>query len=76
MWIIAGRTCEVCKSKLSNGPYMFVGIALMKSAPCCRRYASQSLMPAILAMAYGSFVGSSVPVSNDSSWIGCGANFG
>jgi hypothetical protein len=46
----------------------------MKSAPCCKRYASQSFIPAILAMAYHWLVGSSGPVSY--SVIGCGANLG
>ena len=33
-------------------------------------------MPAILAMAYGSLVGSRLPVSRDSSFIGWGASLG
>ena len=41
-----------------------------------KRSAWQSLIPAILAMAYQALVGSSAPVSRDSSRIGCSANFG
>ena len=33
----AGTTCELVRSKLSPGPYRFVGIAEMKSQPYCRR---------------------------------------
>ena len=51
-------------------------MAEMKSAPCCRRNAWQSLIPAILAMAYHSFVGSRGPVRSASSTIGCCANLG
>jgi hypothetical protein len=34
------------------------------------------MIPAILAIAYASFVGSSAPVSRLDSRIGCSANFG
>ena len=56
---------------MSFGPYRLVGIAEMKSHPYCLRYAWHSLMPAILAIAYHSLVGSSGPVSSCSSVIGC-----
>ena len=49
---------------------------LMASKPCCRRSASHSLMPVILAIAYHSLVGSSGTVSSASSRIGCSANLG
>ena len=49
-----------------------VGIALRKRVPYCRLYASHSLIPAILATAYHSFVDSSGPYeqieSVDASW--------
>ena len=35
--ISAGSTCELVRSKLSFGPYRFVGIAEMKFEPYCRR---------------------------------------
>ena len=35
--ISAGSTCELFRSKLSFGPYRFVGIAEMKSQPYWRR---------------------------------------
>ena len=61
--INAGTTCELVRSKLSPGPYRFVGIAEMKSQPYCRRYAWHNRMPEIFAIAYGSLVGSSGPLS-------------
>ena len=72
----AGRTCELCKSKLSFGPYRFVGIAEMKLQPYWRRYDWHNLMPAILATAYASFVGSRGAVSRYSSLMGCGQSRG
>ncbi len=51
-------------------------MALMYEAPYCRRYDWVCTMPAILASAYASLVGSSGPVSRASSGIGCGARLG
>jgi len=47
----AGSTWELVRSKLSFGPYRFVGMAEMKSLPYCLRYAWHSLIPAIFAIA-------------------------
>ncbi len=52
------------------GPYKLVGIKLMASNPYCLRSDSHNLIPAILAMAYHSLVGSRSPVNRDSSRIG------
>ena len=71
--INAGNTWLEFRSKLSFGPYRFVGIAEMKSSPYWRRYASHNLIPEIFASAYHSFVGSNGPVNNWSSAIGCDA---
>ena len=57
-------------------PYKFVGIRDIASKFFCILKASQSLIPAILAIAYHSLVLSSSPSNNDSSLIGCKANFG
>ena len=51
-------------------------MAEMKSQPYCFRYAWQSLIPAIFAIAYGSFVGSRRPERRCSSLIGCGHSRG
>ena len=53
-----------------------LGIALTYWRPYWSLYASHILTPAILAIAYGSLVASSGPVSSESSRIGCGASFG
>src|SRR5690554_4715314 len=74
--IIAGSTCEVCRSKLSKGPYRLVGIKLTKFLSNCFLMASQALTPDILARAYHSLVGSNGAVSRHSSFNGCGASFG
>src|SRR5260221_11021414 len=74
--IMAGRTCELARSKLSLGPYRFVGMAEMKLEPYCLRYAWQSLMPAIFAIAYGSVAHSSPPVRRGSSPNAFGATPG
>ena len=55
---------------------MFVGITEIKLQPYCLLYDSHILIPAILAIAYGSFVSSNNPVNKDSSLRGCGASFG
>ena len=47
-----------------------------ESLRCCRRRASQSKIPTILAMAHHWFVGSRGPVSKAASSIGWGANLG
>ena len=52
------------------------GIKLIASKPYCFLSDSHSLIPVILAIAYHSLVGSNDPVNNDSSLIGCSANFG
>ena len=36
--IIAGITCDVCRSKLSRGPYRFTGNSTMLFMPYCSRY--------------------------------------
>ena len=54
----------------------FVGMAEMKSQPYWRRYAWHRRMPEILAIAYGSFVGSSGPLNSCSSRIGCAQSRG
>ena len=51
-------------------------MAVRKFAPCWRRYASQSRMPASFATAYASLVGSTGPVHSDEALNGCGAAFG
>ena len=51
-------------------------MTLMKSEPYWRRQAWQSLIPAILAMAYHWLVGSSGPVRRYSSLSGCGRELG
>jgi hypothetical protein len=57
---------------VSLGPLRLVGITLTKRVPCSPLYALQSSMPAFFAMAYGSLVDSTWPVSKYSSFIGCG----
>lgn len=54
----AGMTWLLVGWKLSPGPYRLVGITAIASKPCCLRSAWQALMPAILATAYHSLVGS------------------
>jgi hypothetical protein len=49
--ISIGTTWPPTSSKLSFGPYRFVGMAATKSSPYCERYDWHSLMPAILAIA-------------------------
>ena len=44
--------------------------------PYCLRADCTCRIPAILAIAYASFVGSSAPVMRYSSLIGCGASLG
>ncbi|COY09490.1 Uncharacterised protein [Mycobacterium tuberculosis] len=61
---------------MSPGPYRLVGIAEIHGRPCWRRTAWTARMPAILAIAYASLVGSNGPVSSALSGIGCGASFG
>ncbi len=62
--IIAGSTCETFSEKLSPGPYRLVGIAEIQGNPNCLRTAWTWMIPAILAIAYASLVGSRWPFSN------------
>src|SRR5699024_12344112 len=50
--IVAGTTCDVSKSKLSRGPYKFVGINDTYLRPYCLLKASHNSIPVILARAY------------------------
>ena len=49
--LFLGSTWESCKSKLSYGPYKFVGIQLMKSSPYCILKYLHISNPAIFAIA-------------------------
>jgi len=53
-----------------------VGITDIKFVPYCSLKYRQSFMAAILAIAYGSLVGSRGPDKRYSSLSGCGASFG
>ena len=66
----------IFSEKLSPGPYKLVGMRLITLCPYCKFIERPISIPAIFAMAYGEFVGSSLPVKKLSSLIGFSASRG
>jgi hypothetical protein len=50
-WIREGMTWELMPSNFEEGPKTSAGMPTMNGAPCCRRSARQSCIPASFAVA-------------------------